>query len=340
MNRWGITIDYYKSHSSPIYLCYVDASKAFDRINFWHMSDKLLSRGLPTIFVRLFVYWFTSQNFSVKWCNIISAPFKSSNGLRQGGILSPLMFNVYVDDLSSVLRKSNVGCHVNDVCINHLFYADDAVLMAPSPYALQKLIDVCESFANDNEMTYNDKKTVCMNIMPHNMKNVFIPNMYLNGKVLKCVTEQKYLGIFITSEFSDNRDITRQIRSTYSRGNVLISKFRKCSNEVKVQLFSSFCSNLYCSSLWSNYRKDVYNRLRVAYNNVFRILMGLDRRCSISYVLVQNNVVGFHALMRKNVYSLRERVFGSDNTLIHACTGHNFFIFKSTINKQWCSILY
>ena len=64
--------------------------------------------------------------------------------------------------------------------------------MAPSPYALQKLIDLCESFATDNEMTCNTTKIVCINIMPHKLKKVNVPNMYLNGKVFKCFTEQMY----------------------------------------------------------------------------------------------------------------------------------------------------
>ena len=62
------TVVYYMFSYSPIYMCYVDASKAFDRVNYWHLF-KLLSRGLPHIIVRLFAYWFTSQTFVVKWCD-------------------------------------------------------------------------------------------------------------------------------------------------------------------------------------------------------------------------------------------------------------------------------
>jgi hypothetical protein len=57
----------------------------------------------------------------------------------------------------------------------------------------------------------------------------------------------------MTSDFKDDRDIKRQIRAIYSKGNILISKFRKCSNEIKVQLFKSLCSNVYCSHLWSSF---------------------------------------------------------------------------------------
>jgi hypothetical protein len=61
------TVEYFISNSSPVYLCYVDASKAFDRVNFWHLLKKLLARDSPVLIVCLFVYWYTSQNSFVKW---------------------------------------------------------------------------------------------------------------------------------------------------------------------------------------------------------------------------------------------------------------------------------
>jgi hypothetical protein len=120
------------------------------------------------------------------------------------------MFNVFVDDLSALLSKSYVGCYINDVCINHLFYADDAVLLAPLPYALQILLNICQDFASLNEMVYNVKKTVCMHMLPKKL-NLYVPNMYLNGRILTWVCEQKYLGIYMTSNFSYERDIEQQI---------------------------------------------------------------------------------------------------------------------------------
>ena len=91
-----------------------------------------------------------------------SASFKVTNGVRQGGILSPLLFNVYMDDLSHVLNESKVGCMMNGVYINHLMYADDTVLIAPSARALQILLNNCDIYANDCDIIYNSKKTVCM----------------------------------------------------------------------------------------------------------------------------------------------------------------------------------
>ena len=69
--------------------------------------------------------------------------FKLCNGVRQGGIASPIFFNMYMGDLSIKLSQSFYGCNINDCKVNHIFYADDSALMAPSAKALQELINIC-----------------------------------------------------------------------------------------------------------------------------------------------------------------------------------------------------
>ena len=90
-----------------------------------------------------------------------------------------------MNDLSVQLNDLPVGCCLNGVNMNHLLYADDMVLIAPSPDALQKLIYVCEKYADSNFIKYNSKKTVCMCIKPKWLKNMFVPNFTLNGECLK-----------------------------------------------------------------------------------------------------------------------------------------------------------
>ena len=122
----------YRSINSNVYSCFVDASKAFDRVNHYVLFDKLIKRGVPLYVVRILIFWYTTQTMYVRWNNVISSGFGVSNGVRQGGILSLYLFCVYMDDLSNKLNDIKVGYTIGATLINHLMYADDLVLLSPS----------------------------------------------------------------------------------------------------------------------------------------------------------------------------------------------------------------
>ena len=96
----------YNYFSSPVYTCFLDASKAFDRVNHWTLFKKLLIRGVPVILVRIWCIWYRCQQLRIQWGKTKSSFFTISNGVRQGGILSPKLFSVYKDDLSNMLIRN------------------------------------------------------------------------------------------------------------------------------------------------------------------------------------------------------------------------------------------
>ena len=105
-------IDYYKVNGSPVHLCFLDASKAFDRVPHSILFSKPVERRVPHIVIRMLAYWYTSQTFVIRWNNMLSDPFTVSNGVRQGSILSPTLFSIYLDSLSVKLSASGVGCTI------------------------------------------------------------------------------------------------------------------------------------------------------------------------------------------------------------------------------------
>ena len=151
------TINFYCNQDTPVYMCFLAANKAFDRVNHWTLWKKLLDRNVPLHIVKLFIFWYREQEYMVRWGNSLSMTFLCANGIREGGQLSPLLYNVYTDDLKHHLQATGVRCYVGGAWANSLSYADDMVLLAPTVTALQTLLEVCRSYAGPTQR----KQYVC-----------------------------------------------------------------------------------------------------------------------------------------------------------------------------------
>ena len=112
--------------------------------------------------LRLLINWYSLQEFKVRWHNSYSEPFGVSNGVRQGGVLSPVLFALYLDGLLEELSNSGVGCYWGHMFAGALSYADDVVLLAPCGSALRRMLTICCSFALDHGLVFNASKTQLM----------------------------------------------------------------------------------------------------------------------------------------------------------------------------------
>ena len=157
--------------------------------------------------------------------------FYVSNGVRQGGILSPKLYSVYVDDLLYYLVKSQIACQIDNICVNHVMYADDICLMAPSPAALQKLINICYDFGLQNNLTFNSSKSFCMVFKPRLYK-LSCPTFHMNNEKLDYIDSIKYLGFTFSSDKKDDNDMLRQMRILYTKSNRLLRLFHCCSTHL------------------------------------------------------------------------------------------------------------
>ena len=95
--------------------------------------------------------------------------------------MSPKLFSVYVHDLSDKFVNSKVGCSIDNLCMHHVMYADDICLMAPSPAALQELINIYKDFSVRNDLSFNSSKSYCMVFKPTSYK--LCPLLYMDSQV-------------------------------------------------------------------------------------------------------------------------------------------------------------
>ena len=101
---------------------------------------------------------YTNQLLRVNWNGQISTFFVTTNGVKQGAILSPLLFCVYMDELLLQLKRSKIGCYIGNMFCGAWGYADDISILAPSRNAMKLMLSVCENFGADYDVKFNSSK--------------------------------------------------------------------------------------------------------------------------------------------------------------------------------------
>ena len=102
---------------------------------------------------------------SVRWCGTLSFWYQLTAGVWQGGILSPVLFAVYMDTLIVRLRSSGFGCKIDDKYYVCLVYADDIMLISHTANAMHRMLAICDHFAADIDLKFNNTKSVAMRIV-------------------------------------------------------------------------------------------------------------------------------------------------------------------------------
>ena len=296
-------IDYYRRNGSYVFACFLDLTKAFDRVNHKTLFYKMTKLGYPSNIVKLLVFWYSHQLVNVRWKNLCSTNFRMSIGTRQGSVLSPYLFSIYIRDFSNATTMSGIGCHIGTLCCNILLYADDMVLLSPSWKSLHKLLDICVDCSVSLGMIFNTAKSVAMIFAPYDTKrhvNYQFPSFKISGETLQNVNIFKYLGHLISDDLYDDDDIVRQMGLLYGRTNFLCRKFSNCSIEVKITLFRTYCLSFYCMSLWERFHKKVLNRIEAAYVKCIKMFFGFERLHSVTAMFMQLKLPTFNTLLHNS----------------------------------------
>ena len=154
-------VHYYTSRKGQVFCCLLDATKAFDRVRHDKLFDILCKRDIPCCIIRLLCDMYNRQRIRTVWQGAVSSEFSASNGVRQGSVLSPILFALYIDVLLKRLEDSGIGCYVGSEFLGALGSADDITLLAPNLHCIQQLINICEDFAHEFDRLMKRKLFVC-----------------------------------------------------------------------------------------------------------------------------------------------------------------------------------
>jgi len=176
--------------------------------------------------------------------------FLAVNGVKQGGVMSPIIFSVYIDGLLVRLIKARVGCHIGSYYVVVLAYADDIVLLAPSLAAICRTLQTCDEYANEHSIVSNGRKSKCLISEPRKLSQ-FVRTLHRDmrqfvicGKEIEFVYSFVHLGHVIRSDMDDNDDIENQRCNFIGQTNNVWCYFGKLVSDVKYSLFKSYCRSI------------------------------------------------------------------------------------------------
>ena len=300
------SINYFTQRDSNVYVAYLDFSKAFDTISHCGLFLKLMDRKVPLCFLLTIMFWYLNMEYVVKWSNVHSESFSVKCGTKQGGILSPDFFAIYINDLILLLKATGVGCHIIRRFMACLLFADDVSLIAPSRFSLQCLLNICAAYCTEFCLTFNVGKTKVMVFGKLSRSLDSLAKLSLHGQEIEYVTTCKYLGFHIVSNTEFKVSVNEDLRGFFGSVNSILSSTRKPRENVLMQLLYSNCvpKLTYGAAVkdLNAHEKQQYN---VAINNAIRRIFGFRLWQSIRQI---REFYGYHSI---------EMMFANAKTRFH-----------------------
>ncbi len=178
------------------------------------------------------------------WRGQFSRTFSVSNGIRQGGVIFPLLFCIYMNELLKRLEAEGMGCWIGKYHYGGVGYADDLTLAVPRVRGLTQMLNICKDFGEEYSVEYNPTKIVC--VLFSRRKIVHKSDTQLCGSTLKWVDHVKHLANHMECNLSE----VTEIRMKKSDMTVMAS-LGKSNYMIISKVFNFQCTHFYwAQALW------------------------------------------------------------------------------------------
>lgn len=196
-------------------------------------------------------------------------------GVRQGGVLSPVLFCIYVDCIVESLESSKLGCWIGELYIGCIMYADDLVLISASVCELQRMFDLCADTLTEIGMQINSRKCAILRFGPQYANPC--TTIWFQDSPIDFCEKAKYLGIQLQSNKAFSIDLNHCKAKFYRAFNGLFHRAAKLRNELTtLHLVSSYCRPhlLYateCLALSVSQMRSLQHTWQCAVSHIFNI---------------------------------------------------------------------
>lgn len=320
------TVDYFNARGSTMYLASLDIKKAFDTVNHEKLFISIAKTGVPQPVIEVLRNWYNKLFVSVRWGSSYSDIFAVLSGTRQGSVISPTLFNMFVNAFITNLRAMSIGCTIKSVFLGCLLYADDMILLCPSVRGLQTMLDNCNLTASYLELRFNASKSSCLAIgklakeLPH--------DMLLGTESIRWVTSIKYLGIVLSaqSKITFNSNIVKQ--NFFAACNCIYAHAKTLDEIIHLTMQECYCLPVltYAASV-VKYTSKQEDELNACWNSVYRKIFGFNRWESVKCFICGLGRLDFHHVIRIR----RVKFYTHAMHVQHSVINNVFWMFMSEL---------
>jgi hypothetical protein len=280
------TVLMYRGKNKPVYACFLDFSKAFDKINRLTLLRKMSDFLDDDHWLSVYQYY-AKSTITIMNKGERTEPIATTLGCKQGGPMSPKLFSIYVDDLIRELVTLNV-CSIGNVKTGVILYADDTTILCPTRKDLQTAISRIEEYCTRHEIAINAKKTKCL-IFGNKQQISEKEDIVINGEKLEYVTMFKYLGVWLKSNFCCDEHVKKRkisaIAAAY-RLNTLGLNTNILSTELKSFLLNVYCRSSMQYGVENTYLTEkAYNEYTTVEANIIKRALGLSKYHSTTMIM-------------------------------------------------------
>jgi hypothetical protein len=301
-----------KENGIHIFKIYIDLVKAYDKINHNLLWLILKKRGVPSNFLNLIKNLYIGTEACIKTIDGLTNSFSLNNGLKQGSILSPLLFNIFFGCIIDLLRVRSKGLGItlihnknNDIFdisnikknkkdnlvefeISNILFADDSLLISDCPIKLQKLIIIFDELVSAFGLEISiPKSEIMINNLSENPNIEYL--FYLNNQNFKNSKTFKYLGCLQNTANNMSDEINSRIMSayvSYSKNKIAIFNNRDLSFKIILSNFKVLILSvlLYGCEIWVLNKNELFSLERLQFRLLKQIFRLGDYKNRISYL--------------------------------------------------------
>ena len=260
------------------FTAFVDFSRAYDNIPRDHLWFKLKKLGLQGNFLNALMSLYKNVSCSVRSNFGLRNDFKVTKGLKQGCLLSPILFNLYLNDLVTELKNLKRGIYINGQYIPVLLYADDLVLIGKTSEDIQEMLKTLDSWCKRWGLFVNENKTKVIHFRKKNKRQTKF-NFKCGEKSISICDKYKYLGLWF-NEHLELQYTASQVAASAQRSLGLLIANSKC-NDFSFDCFTKLYNSLvqpiidYGASVWGHTH---FSCIEAVQNRAMRFFLGVPSK--------------------------------------------------------------